>query len=71
MLRIAIGVVVALMIGSVAFVIHHEKNKTRPPREQVADEADQIVTISTGDRVDVDARVPRSGLTIVEFTAVW
>jgi hypothetical protein len=69
MLKAAIAAVAALILGSVAFVVHHEKQKQRPPRGPAALEQEQIATISTGERVDLDAHVPSSGLTVVEFTA--
>ena len=43
--------------------------KTGPTGTPPADEATEVAVISTGETVDIDARVPRRGLTLVEFTA--
>ncbi|HEX6810911.1 MAG TPA: hypothetical protein VF384_04735 [Planctomycetota bacterium] len=71
MLKVAIAVVTALVLGSVAFVVRHEQQKPRRLKAPVAGEAEEVATITTGERVDLDAHVPRTGLTIVEFTAAF
>ena len=67
-MKALIAVVVALVLGLVGFVVVHESNKQRSSGP-VVDEFAVSAVISTGERVDIDAHVPRQGLTIVEFTA--
>ena len=69
MLKVAIAAVTLLVLGSVAFVVHHEQQKPRRQKAPAVGEAEEVATIATGERVDLDAHVPRTGLTIVEFTA--
>jgi len=69
MLKVAIAVTVALVLGAVGFVVHHESQKPRRQMQPVIGAAEEVSTISTGERVDVERHVPREGLVIVEFTA--
>ncbi len=69
MLKVAIAAVVMLMLGSVAFVVHHQNSKPKRARAAALMAAEEVATISTGERVNVESYVTSSGLLIVEFTA--
>ena len=69
MLKVAITAVVALVLGSIAFVVHHESSKPKRQRAAAVDAAEEVSTISSGERVDVESYVTSTGLLLVEFTA--
>lgn len=68
------AVVIGLMVAVVGW-----KQLTAPPRSTPRPVAvlsssgtlEKIQTISTGDEVDLDAHLPASGRTVIEFTAEW
>lgn len=61
---------VVLVLGLAGAVVVYERNKGRTAGPG-AHEGTAVLTISTGEAVDIDANVPRRGLVIVEFTADW
>ena len=62
---IALSACAVLAMGAVV-VCHERPAAAGPaPAQSLAD----VVTVSTGQRVDLARHVPRSGFTIVEFTA--
>jgi hypothetical protein len=67
--RFLIAAAILLAVGIVGFVVMNERGRANRLRTARIDEGVQVATISTGERVDIDAHVPRQGLTIVEFTA--
>lgn len=69
MLKVAIGAAVALVLGSVGFVIHHESQKPKRAKLPVIGAHEEVSTISTGERVDVERYVPREDLVLVVFSA--
>ncbi len=58
-------------LGMVGFVVQHQSGKQAPAAtdHEAAAEVPDVAILSTGQKVDIQARVPRQGLTIVEFTA--
>ena len=68
MVKLFVAGLMLALAGFVGFVAHHESKKTRGPAAGSADDA-EVSTISTGQRVDVDAHIAAKDLTIVEFTA--
>ena len=68
-MRIIIAAAILLVVGMVGFVVMSERGRANRLRTPRIDEGAEVATISTGERVDIDAHVPRQGLTIVEFTA--
>lgn len=68
-MRALIAIAVLVVLGTVGAVVMHERGKNRGPVGPRIDEGAVVATISTGERVDIEAHVPRQGLTIVEFTA--
>lgn len=68
-MRVLIAAAVLFVLGTVGFVVLRERGKTRVATGAASDSSADVATISTGDRVDIEAHVPRQGLTIVEFTA--
>jgi hypothetical protein len=68
-MKILIAIVAAVVLGMVGLVVHHESGKRGRTAGTSVDEGAEVATISTGEPVDIEAHVPRQGLTIVEFTA--
>ncbi|MGE3172109.1 MAG: hypothetical protein AB7O97_05735 [Planctomycetota bacterium] len=66
-MKALIAAVVALVLGMAAFVVIHERGKDRGAATRGADA--RVLTISTGEQVDVEAHVRPDGATLVEFTA--
>lgn len=66
---IFVAAAVVLAIGTIGFMAMRERGRTLRSHAARIDESADVATISTGERVDIDAHVPRQGLTIVEFTA--
>lgn len=64
------SVLALLIVGVVGFVVHRESQRgaTGNPSAGTLATALPIATISTGDRVDVAAHIPRDGYTVVMFT---
>jgi hypothetical protein len=69
--KVLIALLVVLVLGTVGMVIHHEVS--RGPRIKVAavDENESMVTISKGEKVDIESHVASKGITIVEFYGVF
>ena len=67
-MKLLIAAAVLLVLGTVGVVVLHERGKAHG-HGPASDASAAVATISTGDRVDIEAHVPRRGLTIVEFTA--
>lgn len=68
-MRVLLVLAVLLVLGMAGVVVVHERGKTRNARGPAIDPDAVVATISTGERVDIEAHVARRGLTIVEFTA--
>lgn len=70
-MKVLIALVAVLVLGTIGMVIYHESS--RGPRIMVAaiDENESMVTISKGEKVDVESHVASKGVTIVEFYAVF
>jgi hypothetical protein len=60
---------VVLALGTVGVMAMRERGRNLRSKAPSIDESAEVATISTGERVDIGAHVPRQGLTIVEFTA--
>ncbi|MCO5171123.1 MAG: hypothetical protein M9894_32775 [Planctomycetes bacterium] len=66
------AVALALMVGFVAWrQVTRPHRPPPPPPTASAPAPGSIVTISTGERVDLAAHLPERGRTVVEFTADW
>ena len=65
---IALGTVLLLGLGGVVMFHQPGTGSARTPR---ADDGRAIAVLTRGDAIDIDAAVPRTGWTLVEFTADW
>ncbi len=69
---VALAVVAVLAIaGLVGFVVVKERQRAAQPSPTTGMQATKakVETIAFGDRVDIAAKVPLAGYTVVEFTA--
>ena len=68
-MRIAIALVVCALLALIAFVVNKERTRGQGRVRATITSSEPVLTISTGERVDIEAHVGNAGLTIVEFTA--
>lgn len=67
MLKAMIGFVCLLVLGMVGLVVHKERNRAPREARPAVDEVQDVVTISHGERVEVERHIASKGLTLVEF----
>lgn len=67
-MKLLITVFSLLLLGAAGFIVHREEGKARARRSVPQDSA-KVVTISTGERTDIQTHVPPQDLVVVEFTA--
>lgn len=70
-MKLLLAFMAALVLGMGGLVVYHQQNKAPRVKPPAIDEDQVVATISKGERVDIDAYVPRKDLTIVEFTAAF
>ncbi|MBZ0152093.1 MAG: hypothetical protein K8J09_11240 [Planctomycetes bacterium] len=71
LLLLAVVLVLALA-GLIGFVVHKECQRGRSgslTTTGTSASTQTVETISNGERVDIDAHIPREGFTVVEFSA--
>ena len=69
MFKAMIAFVCLLVLGMVGLVMHKEMNRTPREARPAVDEVQDVVTISHGERVEVERHIASKGLTLVEFYA--
>jgi hypothetical protein len=65
--RLAIALVVLVVLAIGGLIVHKESRRRAAP--PVADCGAPVATLTVGVSIDIDAAVPRTGHTVVMFTA--
>jgi hypothetical protein len=68
-MRYVIGLVVVAALLLIGMVAHRSLNRGQPKASPVAASTEKVLTISTGEKVDIARHAVQSGFTLVEFTA--